>query len=106
MKNGRASFNLNFTNFFEITMNNSISEKQSSPDVTYRTGRTDYDIAEVAIGFGREFGNQSASRDFRSSTLGSVTFRRVDPLREPFQVADRRLQTRLEALCETLRAKY
>jgi hypothetical protein len=66
----------------------------------------DHDIPEVAIGFGRHFGNQTAPKDFGTTTLGAVTYRRVDPLREPFQVADRRLQTRLESLCETLRAKY
>ncbi len=66
----------------------------------------DHDIREIAIGFGRQFGPAATSRDFGTATLGSVTFRRVDPLREPFQVADARLQSRLEALCETLRAKY
>ena len=66
----------------------------------------DHDIREIAIGFGRQFGNRSAKPDFGTTTLGEVTFRRVDPLRDPFQVADARLQTRLESLCETLRAKY
>lgn len=87
-------------------MNNSILEKPASLDVACRSNRMDYDVAEIAIGFGRQFGNNSAVQDFRATTLGSVTFRRVDPLREPFEVADRRLQLRLEALCETLRAKY
>ena len=64
----------------------------------------DHDIREIAIGFGR----QAAKRptDFGTTTMGDVTFRRVDPLREPLKVADERLQVRLEALCEILRAKY
>jgi hypothetical protein len=74
-----------------------------------RNGRAsaaiDHDIAEVAIGFGQHFGNPRR-RDFGATTFSDVTYRRVDPLREPFEVADARLQTRLETLCETLRAKY
>ncbi len=68
----------------------------------------DHDIAEIAIGFGRRFGAapRAAAQDFGAATQGGVTFRKVDPLREPFEVADRRLQSRLETLCETLRAKY
>ncbi len=73
---------------------------------TDRTNRADYDIPEIAIGFGLHFGNPARAKDFGATTLGAVTYRRVDPLREPFQVADRRLQSRLESLCETLRAKY
>ncbi|HZK76335.1 MAG TPA: hypothetical protein VFD13_05445 [Candidatus Kapabacteria bacterium] len=91
-------------------MNNTIALptlREAYPaEPTYRTERTDYDIPEIAIGFGRRFGNQKIPKDFGTTTLGAVTYRRVDPLREPFQVADRRLQARLEALCETLSAKY
>jgi hypothetical protein len=68
----------------------------------------DHDIPELAIGFGRQ-PNRLLNRevnDFHSTTVGSVTFRRVDPLREPLKVADIRLQRHLEDLCETLRAKY
>ncbi|GEM_PF-2426033 len=64
-----------------------------------------HDIAEIAIGFGRQYSSRPG-QDFRTATIGEITFRRVDPLREPFQVADRRLQDRLEALSEALRAKY
>ena len=46
------------------------------------------------------------SGDFDTTTYGRVSFRRVDPLYESSIVADARLQERLEALCETLRAKY
>jgi len=74
-----------------------------------RMADVDHDIPEIAIAFGRipsiQFA-QSRRRDFGTTTHGDVTFRRVDPLREPFQVADMRLQSRLESLCETLRAKY
>lgn len=87
-------------------MNHSIIENPASPGVPLLAGRTDYDIPEVAIGYGLRFGSRVAAKDFGATTLGAVTYRRVDPLREPFQVADRRLQTRLEALCETLSAKY
>ncbi len=66
----------------------------------------DHDIREVAVGFGQHFGSRVKNSDFGTTTLGEVTFRRVDPLRDPFQVADARLQTRLESLCDTLRAKY
>ena len=94
-----------------MLMNNSILEKPAFretylADSSHGTDRTDYDIAEVAIGFGQRFGSRAKGTDFGATTLGAVTFRRVDPLHEPFQVADRRLQRRLEALCETLRAKY
>ncbi len=66
----------------------------------------DYDMQEIAMGFGRQFGDRAKRSDFGTTTLGEVTFRRIDPLRDPFQVADARLQSRLESLCETLRAKY
>lgn len=92
-------------------MKNAILEKSALPEVSYGTNRTDYDIPEIAIGFGQRFGSRVAAKDHGTTTLGAagsttVTYRRVDPLREPFQVADRRLQSRLDALCETLRAKY
>jgi hypothetical protein len=97
-------------------MNNSMMETQtlSADLLTHRISRVDdrsshahdHDIREIAVGFGQHFGNRLKSSDFNTTTLGEVTFRRVDPLRDPFQVADARLQTRLESLCETLRAKY
>jgi hypothetical protein len=74
-----------------------------------RMADVDYDIPEIAIGFGRIPAanlRHTQRKDFSTNTLGDVTFRRVDPLREPFQVADVRLQMRLESLCEALRAKY
>jgi hypothetical protein len=97
-------------------MNNVAIETQtlSSDHLINRTSRTDgrsshamdHDIHEIAVGFGQHFGNRLKGLDFGTTTSGEVTFRRVDPLRDPFQVADTRLQTRLESLCETLRAKY
>ena len=66
----------------------------------------DRDIEEVAIGFGRAFADRIPTINFATTTHAGVTYRRVDPLRESFEVADRRLQSRLEILCETLRAKY
>jgi hypothetical protein len=97
-------------------MNNSMIETQtiSSDRLINRASRTDaiatldtdHDIREIAMGFGQQFGTRSQRPDFGATTFGEVTFRRVDPLRDPFQVADARLQTRLESLCETLRAKY
>ncbi len=93
-------------------MNNAMIETLSPGRVTHRVSRVDdrsshdHDIREIAVGFGQHFGNRLKGSDFGTTTLGEVTFRRVDPLRDPFQVADARLQTRLESLCETLRAKY
>jgi hypothetical protein len=92
-------------------MNTSIIEspalmRTQQTNLTQRADRTDYDMQEIAAGFGKQFGSRTTKPDFGTTTLGEVTFRRVDPLRDPFQVADARLQTRLESLCETLRAKY
>jgi hypothetical protein len=95
-------------------MKNSTIEIQSYTDnclapAMPRTANVDHDIPEMAIGFGRvatQQSGQSRRMDFGTTTLGEVTFHRVDPLREPFKVADGRLQSRLESLCETLRAKY
>ena len=87
-----------------------INRERNSDPTSRRNDRSpmanDHDIREIAVGFGRQFGNRTAKPDFGTTTLGEVTYRRVDPLRDPFQVADSRLQTRLESLCETLRAKY
>ena len=75
-------------------------------------GRVDHDIEEIAIGFGQSAAPRSAfnvmrdGRNIRSSNIGQVTYRRVDPLHEPLKVADARLQRHLEDLCESLRAKY
>jgi hypothetical protein len=67
----------------------------------------DHDIEEVARHFGAERPRSIRDfADFSTTTIAEITFRRIDPLREPLQVADERLQSRLEALCETLRAKY
>ncbi|MDP4200020.1 MAG: hypothetical protein Q8922_07470 [Bacteroidota bacterium] len=71
--------------------------------------RVDYDLLEVAIGFAKNRIHRLSSSecaDFGTTTFGDVTFRRLDPLEEPFRVADTRLQSRLESLCESLRAKY
>ena len=77
-------------------------------DVMPKAVSVDHDVAAIAIGFGQKLGAQLGGprRDFGTTTMGEVTFRKVDPLREPFRVADARLQVRLEELCETLRAKY
>jgi hypothetical protein len=47
-----------------------------------------------------------ATNDYDTTTVGEITYMRVDPLREATVTADTRLQKRLESLCETLRAKY
>ncbi|HEY3874535.1 MAG TPA: hypothetical protein VGM92_03590 [Candidatus Kapabacteria bacterium] len=65
----------------------------------------DHDIEAVAVGFGKRFASRLTGGEFGTTTNG-VTYRRVDPLREAFEVADTRLQSRLETLCEALRAKY
>jgi hypothetical protein len=80
--------------------------KDLSIDLLNKTDRTDYDMPEIAMGINQYFGHSSKSTDLGTTTFGEVTFRRVDPLRDPFQVADARLQSRLESLCESLRAKY
>ena len=95
-------------------MNNSSIEPSAftNPTLTEATPVLripNHDIPELAIGFGHEQPSRFLSRevnDYRSSTVGPVTFRRVDPLREPLKVADIRLQKHLESLCESLRAKY
>jgi hypothetical protein len=74
-----------------------------------RDERMDYDVREIAIGFGEERPQSLSSAEcagYGSTTLGDITYLRIDPLRAPFRVADTRLQSRLEALCETLRARY
>ncbi len=116
MKNDREYFSSNFTNFLIATMNHTVIERQTlfTDHIINRISRTDarpstaidHDIREIAIGFGQRFGTDRKSQDFGTTTHADVTFRRVDPLRDPFQVADARLQTRLESLCESLRAKY
>jgi hypothetical protein len=91
-------------------MNNLAVETQTLNRISRTDDRSslthDHDIREIAVGFGQHFGSRLKSSDFGTTTHGEVTFRRVDPLRDPFQVADARLQTRLESLCDTLRAKY
>ena len=71
---------------------------------TYGTYRTDCDIPEMAAAFAMRSAKRTT--DITTTTFGDITFRKVDPLREPLKVADTRLQQRLETLCETLRAKY
>ncbi len=89
-------------------MNNLVIETQRLNRIKRTDDRSthDHDIREIAVGFGQHFGSRLKNSDFGTTTHGEVTFRRVDPLRDPFQVADARLQTRLESLCESLRAKY
>jgi hypothetical protein len=98
-------------------MNNSIIKDPSfteAPQVATASALRipDHDVPEMAIGFGRHLPaglNRLHGRnpgDYRSSMIGGVTFRKVDPLHEPLKVADARLQSHLESLCESLRAKY
>jgi len=42
-----------------------------------------HDIAEVAIGFGRQAAAQRRAADFGTTTFGDLTFRRVDPPSPP-----------------------
>jgi hypothetical protein len=80
------------------------------------TGLTEFDIQEVVQQFAvrpeiaaRSIGSLLAdvsTNDYDTTTVGEITYMRVDPLREATVTADARLQKRLEMLCETLRAKY
>jgi hypothetical protein len=75
--------------------------------ISERQGSLDHDIEAVARCFGAAQPLLNGEiENFGATTFADTTFRRVDPLREPIQVADDRLQSRLETLCETLRAKY
>lgn len=74
-----------------------------------RDSRLDYDVREIAMSFGEGHARSLTSVECAShgtNTFGGITFQRVDPLHEPLKVADARLQSRLEVLCETLQAKY
>jgi hypothetical protein len=79
--------------------------------ISERTGSLghdlNHDIEAVALRFGAAQGQSVADiANLGTATVSAITFRRVDPLHEPLKVADERLQSRLEELCETLRAKY
>lgn len=88
----------------------------TTPTNYTRTGLTELDIQEVVQQFAarpatsaRSIGTLLAdvqTNDFGTTTAAEITYMRVDPLREVTVTADERLQARLEALCETLRAKY
>ena len=114
MKNVPGYFNSNFINHpFQLNYMSTISiESKFTNSIFDETTQIrsipDHDIAEIAIGFGKQGAGKLhfANSDYRTTTTGPVTFRRVDPLREPLRVADARLQQHLESLCETLRAKY
>ncbi len=98
-------------------MNNSTIKDPAFTDTlvagtTARIQIPDHDVAEIAIGFGRQHSAELSRRasqvsaGYNNSMIGGVTFRRVDPLHAPLKVADERLQSHLEMLCESLRAKY
>lgn len=75
--------------------------------VSERTVALDHDIREVTLAFGATRSRQAIEyANFGTTTIADITHRRIDPLHEPLKVADERLQSRLESLCEALRAKY
>jgi hypothetical protein len=93
------------------------------PEIEARTSVTERsierDMPEVAARFNRPqvaaFGVETllktgaANSDFNTTTMGKVTFRRVEPLtanRAEIVTADERLQSKLQLLCDSLRSRY
>jgi hypothetical protein len=93
------------------------------PEIQARTSATDqavqHDMQEVAARFNRpqvaSFGVETLLKtgaqnsDFNTTTMGKVTFRRVEPLtasRAEIVTADERLQAHLVSLCDSLRSRY
>ena len=72
--------------------------------ISERKDSLDRDIPEVAQLFGAETSHASVGDQHQEfARLGGF---RMDPIREPFIVADERLQSRLQALCDALRVRY
>lgn len=100
----------------------------AKPEIQARTTATDqavqHDMQEVAARFNQPalgrpqvaaFGVETLLRtgaqnsDFNTTTMGKVTFRRVEPLtanRAEIVTADERLQAHLVSLCDSLRSRY
>jgi hypothetical protein len=95
----------------------------AKPEIQARTSVTDqavqHDMQEVAARFNRPqvaaFGVETLLKtgaqnsDFNTTTMGKVTFRRVEALtasRAEIVTADERLQSKLEMLCDSLRSRY
>ncbi len=95
------------------------------PEIQARTTATDqavqHDMQEVAARFNRPqvaaFGVETLLKtgaqnsDFNTTTMGKVTFRRVEALaltasRAEIVTADERLQAHLVSLCDSLRSRY
>ena len=92
-------------------------------EIQARTTATDqavqHDMQEVAARFNRPqvaaFGVETFLRtgaqnsDFNTTTMGKVTFRRVEALtanRAQIVTSDEQLQSKLEMLCDSLRSRY
>lgn len=92
-------------------------------EIQARTTATDqavqHDMQEVAARFNRPqvaaFGVETllktgaANSDFNTTTMGKVTFRRVEALtanRAQIVTSDEQLQSKLEMLCDSLRSRY
>ena len=92
-------------------------------EIQARTTATDqavqHDMQEVAARFNRPqvaaFGVETLLRtgaqnsDFNTTTMGKVTFRRVEALtanRAQIVTSDEQLQSKLEMLCDSLRSRY
>ena len=95
----------------------------AKPEIQARTTATDqavqHDMQEVAARFNRPqvaaFGVETLLRtgaqnsDFNTTTMGKVTFRRVEALtanRAQIVTSDEQLQSKLEMLCDSLRSRY
>ena len=95
----------------------------AKPEIQARTSATDqavqHDMQEVAARFNRPqvaaFGVETLLKtgaqnsDFNTTTMGKVTFRRVEPLtanRAQIVTSDEQLQSKLEMLCDSLRSRY
>jgi hypothetical protein len=115
---------LAFNLFAPITAAAKAPAKPSAkPEIQARTSATDqavqHDMQEVAARFNRpqvaSFGVETLLKtgaqnsDFNTTTMGKVTFRRVEALtasRAEIVTADERLQAHLVSLCDSLRSRY
>jgi hypothetical protein len=100
-----------------------VAKAPAKPEIQARTSATDqavqHDMQEVAARFNRPqvaaFGVETLLKtgaqnsDFNTTTMGKVTFRRVEALtasRAEIVTADERLQAHLVSLCDSLRSRY
>ncbi len=90
-------------------MNNLVIETQTLNRIKRTDDRSthDHDIREIAVGFGQHFGSRLKKlRFWHNDSRVKSLFGASIPYGIRFRLPIARLQTRLESLCESLRAKY